>query len=807
MSRNSLRQAMSFALALSVPLIALGAAAPRASAQQSQAPPAAPPQPAAAPTPSPSTAIDNNIPRLPPIVVIQPQPPAAAPESNAKKTKAVAEPDDALPAKPAKKRVVTKKKKNPVSVVEAQPAPDANASDQPALGNGNASALASGNPADRSGALTVANTAEARAEIERTAGGVEIVPDTAFKNTPANTVKDVLGSVPGVTIQTRWGPDARLSIRGSGLTRSYGNRGLNMYMDGLAINTSDGLFDVFEIDPAAYRYVEVFKGANALRYGSNSLGGAVNFVTPTGYDASPFEMRVDAGSFGYVRSQMSSGRVSGPWDYFVSLSGQREDGFRDHSAQDIERLNANLGYRLSPDAETRFYVNANRWRGELPGEVTRASALNTPRAAAFDFLLQNQQRNIDSIRVANKTTLRLDGTVVELGIYAHQRHVDHPIFQYLDYTVADYGGFVRATSERMIGGYRNRTTTGINLLNGALDYQQYINNPGAVRGALTFDSLDSSKNLSAYAEHAFYLTPALSLIAGIQFQHTVRDREDRFLSDGDQSGRRTFDIWSPKLGILWDVDPAWQIFANVSRSAEVPTFDVNTFSTPATSVVEAQTATTLEIGTRGRRPDFVWDISLYRAEIDNELQCLTAGLFAACTTVNADKTVHQGIEAGLGVAIAKSTFDLNDRFWLNLVYNYNDFFFDGDATWGNNRLPGVAPHNLKAEVLYKHPNGFYAGPNVEWVPEGFYSDNTNILKSNPYALLNLRIGYDQEVGWSGYIEGRNLLDKRYISSTITIGDGNPIPIAPPFFTPLPLFGELYNPGTGISVYGGLRYRM
>ena len=60
-------------------------------------------------------------------------------------------------------------------------------------------------------------------------------------------------------------------------------------MDGIPINTSDGLFDLFEIDPTAYRYVEVYKGANALRYGANALGGAINFVTPTGRDAPAFD--------------------------------------------------------------------------------------------------------------------------------------------------------------------------------------------------------------------------------------------------------------------------------------------------------------------------------------------------------------------------------------------------------------------------------------------------------------------------------------------------------------------------------------
>jgi len=299
------------------------------------------------------------------------------------------------------------------------------------------------------GSLTVPTTAQATAAIERTPGAVAVVPDTQFKDGPANTIRDVLGWVPGVVTQPKSNIDNRVSIRGSGLTRNYGNRGINVYMDGIPINTSDGLFDLFEIDPAAYRYVEVFKGANALRFGANSLGGAINFVTPTGRDASAFDARFDAGSFGYVKSQFSTGGASGPYDWFVNGSAQREDGFRDHSSGNMERGSGNFGYRFSPDAETRFYINANTWRQRLPGELTKADALNAPRSADPEFVRQDQQRNIDSARLANKTTLRFGPTTVDLGIFTHQRHVDHPIYRYLDYTVADYGGDRRPADRRL----------------------------------------------------------------------------------------------------------------------------------------------------------------------------------------------------------------------------------------------------------------------------------------------------------------------------------------------------------------------
>ncbi|MDP1986057.1 MAG: TonB-dependent receptor plug domain-containing protein [Phenylobacterium sp.] len=241
------------------------------------------------------------------------------------------------------------------------------ASAQPAAANTVERLIVTG---DRS-SLTAPDTVAATAEIRRTPGAVEVVSDTAFKNTPVQTLKDILGYVPGVIAQPRFGDDARLSIRGSGLSRNYGNRGLSIYMDGVPINTSDGLVDLFEVDPSAYRYVEVFKGANALRYGSNALGGAINLVTPTGRDAAEFDSRLDGGSFGYLKGQASTGGTSGAYDYFVTASGQRADGYREHSDGDQVRANVNVGYRVSRDLETRFYLNASRVRQHIPGEVTK----------------------------------------------------------------------------------------------------------------------------------------------------------------------------------------------------------------------------------------------------------------------------------------------------------------------------------------------------------------------------------------------------------------------------------------------------
>lgn len=649
------------------------------------------------------------------------------------------------------------------------------------------------------GALTVLTAQQALAEINQTPGGVALVTAEAYRNaTPANTIKDVLDYVPGVFAQPKWGDDTRLSIRGSGLSRNFHLRGVQLYMDGIPINTADGYGDFQEIDPTAYKYAEVFKGGNALQFGANSLGGAINFVTPSGRDPLPNGASFDVGAFGFKRLQANAGGANGPWDGFVTASTQAADGFRDHSFGSSNRLSGNIGYQFSPDFETRFYLNANEVRQRIPGTVTKTFALTNPEAAAPANVAMDQQRNIDTVRLANKTTIRFDDTKVEFGVFGVDRHLMHPIFQWLDYRYKDYGGFAKVTDDRTIGGFRNRLVAGVNVLNGSIDNQQFANIAGQ-KGALLSSSIDRSENTSVFVEDSFYFLPNVAAIAGTQFLYAARNRRDRFLSDGDQSGATRFDLWSPKAGLLWQIDPSWQAFANISRSAEVPSFGESASgpgipTIPFTSI-RPQVATTYEIGTRMRRPDYTWELTAYRANIRDELLCLYSA-FGNCNVTNADRTIHQGIEAGAGAAVLRDIFVTGaapDKVWLNLAYTYNDFRFDNDPTFGNNQLPGAPRHYLRAELLYKHPTGLYIGPNVEWVPQAYFVDSMNTLTTEPYALLGLKAGFDNGGPFSAYIEGRNLTNRTYIASASIIDRATPT-------------SALFEPGTGRAVYTGMRYR-
>jgi len=649
--------------------------------------------------------------------------------------------------------------------------------------------------APAAGALTVPTPEVARELIERTPGAVEVVPREVWRDTPSATLKDMLDYTPGVFVQPKWGEDSRLSIRGSGLSRNFHMRGIQLYQDGIPYNASDGSADFQELDPTAFNYVEVYKGANALRFGASSLGGALNFVTPTGYGASPIAGRADVGSFGFYRFQASTGGHQGAVDGFFTGSYLTQDGFRDHSDGHSLRGYGNFGWRIADNVETRFYVTFADIEQHIPGSVTKTVALNNPRQAAAANLIQNYQRNMQSFRLANKTTITTENTVYEFGAYLIDKHLIHPIYQYLDYRYHDFGGFGRLTDERQIAGHTNRFTLGLNLFGGWIDNEQYQNLPGGNKGTLLSQSKDSSMNVVVYGENAFDLVPSVSFITGLQFVYASRERKDELPTAPDTSGDAEYTFLNPKVGLLWQVDPGWQVFGNVSRSAEPPTFAELNFTNAALSDTKAQRAWTFEIGTRGRRPDFTWDVALYRANLRNEYQYFDLG-GGNYQVTNADKTIHQGLELGAGVTVWKGIFARSadpDRLWLNLAYTFSDFRFDGDPAWGDNELPGAPRHYLRAELLYRNPAGFYAGPNVEWVPQAYYVDNANTTKTEAYALLGFRAGYELNRNVSLFVDARNLTDEKYIASASVAAVANQ-------------GSPLFEPGTGRAVYGGIQMR-
>lgn len=662
--------------------------------------------------------------------------------------------------------------------------------------------------------LTAPSIEVMKEPLSRIPGGVAVVDAEDFKRGRTSTLKDALDFAPGVFVQPRFGAEeARLSIRGSGIQRTFHGRGIKLLQDGSPLNLADGGFDMQAVEPLSSQYVEVYRGANALQFGATTLGGAVNFVSQTGHTASPGQVRIEAGSFDTIRAQISSGFVEGPLDAYVSVTHSSTEGFRDYSAQSSQRLFANLGYQISDQVETRFYVTYVQTDSELPGNLTKVQMEANPQQAQPGNQANGWKRDFRLFRVANKTTIT-DGLdqKLTLSTFWAWKDLDHPITPFagvLDVLSNDLGIDIRYDNTGDLFGHENQFTLGYGMVYGVAEDNRFQNVLGQ-RGAKVLDVKQQSLNLDLYAQNSFSLTPNLALITGAQVSYANRDFNEEALFGGagpllpnvtDNTDRQEFWGFSPKLGLLWDIDETTQVFFNASRSFEPPSFGelVNPPVAGAIGLLplDPQTATTLELGTRGDRGRVRWDLSYYYSWVDNELLQYTVLPFVT-RTVNAGRTIHQGIEASIDLdlfeGLLTSSGESADRVILRQNYLWNDFRFDNDSTFGNNRLPGIPEHYYRAELIYDHPSGFYFGPNAEWVPTSYNVDSAERLFVDPYALLGFKVGYKTKKGFSVFLDARNLTDETYAATTGVVD------------TVTAFNSALFLPGDGRSFFAGIEWK-
>lgn len=607
--------------------------------------------------------------------------------------------------------------------------------------------------------------AAARKRLSETPGAVSVISQESYIGREALALDDMLRDAPGVYAQRKWGGDIRISIRGSGIGNASHNRGLLIAQDGVPLNEADGYGDSQVADPLNTRYAEVYRGGNALRFGGALLGGAINMVTPTGKDAGfQNQVRVDGGSFGLIREHVAIARQSGDWDVYAAATNQTAQGWRSQSQQNIQFGSLNIGRSFGQDREVRFVVNGSNVNQEIPGALTLDQFNKNPRQTAAANASADQGRNQRGVRGSLQTTWRLNDQLVFQGaLYGVWKELDHPIFQVIDQESRNYGAFGRFDWDGEIGGKRADAFFGAWYRQGDLDSHFYINNRGG-RGALQSISYQNAKAMDVFGEGRLFVTDQLALVAGATWGEAQRDYVSVAVpgvkSTFNLDASKTYDWISPRVGLLWQNAAGDQVFANATRSVEPPNFSSMTPTNVGFAPVKAQEAWTGEIGTRGRRGPFTYDLTLYRAELTHEMlqYAIDNSVNIPAATFNADKTRHQGIEAALDWAVAP-------RWRLRQTWTYSDFRFKGDIKYGDNRLPIVPKSFYRVEARYDAPRGWFVAPSVEWSMTDQWIDYVNSQKAPSYAIVNLNAGWKVTPAVSLFVDARNLTDKAYVSNT------------------------------------------
>ncbi|PWB31854.1 TonB-dependent receptor [Pseudomonas sp. SDI] len=653
---------------------------------------------------------------------------------------------------------------------------------------------------------------EARERLQQVHGGTNLIDMQRVGQGRVASNQDVLAYQPGVFAQSAGNDGIKLSIRGSGINRAPGSHGSGVYtlFDGLPLSGPGGTpYELFE--PLWLSRAEVLRGANGFAQGALALGGAINYVSHTGYDAAPLELRLEAGSRGYMKRHVSSGQVLGDLDYYVALTDAEYDGYQQHSSGSAKGIAANVGYRFNPNLETRFYLRYRETENDLAGRLTQAQIKHDPRAANPVYLARDASRpQPGSTWLGNKTTFYLDDdSRLEAGLVYH----DYPMDlregpNRLKVAYSDVSGSLNYVRRDTLFGHESKTTVGWrstkHLPNaGASEFVRVQNTTSAPVGTRTRDFSYQGSDSVLHIGNELELIPNLWLSSGLAMIYTRRESAVSYPLDGGKVSQHDWD-YAPRLGLRYDISPQLQVYGNLSRSVEPPHPWALIWSSPAIGgrqiqpiELQNQTATTLELGARGDAAWGHWDLAWYYSAVRHEL--LTVETQAASLTTasivgeaNASPTVHQGIEAALDSPLWQRAGV--GRLSLRQAYTFSDFHYRDDPQFGDNRLPGIPMHYYQAELRFDHPSGFYAGLNTQMASK-VQVDYANSYPTDPYALLGASVGYTSpKDDWQTWLDLRNLTNERY-AATVTPG-----------YNDKGVDTARSTPGEGFGAYVGVAYR-
>ncbi len=636
-----------------------------------------------------------------------------------------------------------------------------------------------------------------QAEQALTPGGVSVIDSTQLFERSVVTMQDALRFVPGVWAISTSGTDGTfLSSRGSNLdATNYDMNGIKLLQDGLPVTTADGNNHNRMIDPLATRFASIARGANALTYGASTLGGAMNFTTPTARDSAPTQISVNSGSFGLQNVRATLGRQLGErLDVQVTADEQRREGYRDHNDSARSNLYGNLGLRLSDNVDTRFFVTVSNYDEELPGALTAAQLEADPRMSPDDAWSGDYQYDVLAKRVANKTTIRLsDDSSLEVGVSRETQDLFHPIVDVrvdfdgpgpmgltqvfsllIDTTQTNSGAMLRYN--RIVGDHD--LLVGANWGSSDVRGEHYSHNR-AVRTRMDARIDNHAESVEFFAMDRWSLSQQLTLVYGLQAVDTQRDVRTLSLPSNQlRNPAGDYDSLNPRAGLIYALNDTVSVFGNVSRLYEAPTnYELEDDLRGNNTLLEAMTGKVLEVGSRGSRAlsagnTVYWDAAVYYATLQDEILSQDDPRAPGTSlSINAGDTIHAGVEAMFGGEFQWGSGRLEPVLSLTL----NEFSFDGDRLYGNGSLPAAPDYAVRGEVMYHMPGGFHAGPTFERTGSR-QLDFVNSASVDAYSLLGFRAGVTRD-SWSAYVEVKNLSDEDYVSS-FTVRDrytaGSPV---------------------------------
>ena len=568
--------------------------------------------------------------------------------------------------------------------------------------------------------------------------------------------------------------------------------------------------------------VEVVKGAASSLYGSNAVGGAVNFLTqkpsrsPTGYfgfrqDHTDGFYRFDTGAsntwgnLGLRFSHYTSERDHTNWQQY---SGGKKDSFTlrgDYELSATSWLRASLVHtNLDTDTAGSLFENDYRtnpgksintftWRKDKTTRANVAWEGETTRKGVTTvtfFARNNDHGQLPAYTISGCSGTTCRGTI-------NNNHVES-----LGMDVKHVQGLDWASARLVTGVYIDRSqndyvSDNLKVTRDAVSgvYKSYsLNNAASPSGVRDYGAGIANDALFAQLE----FTPAkdFRVVAGGRYDTITYDFVNHLVPSanfGAPNETRSFSRVSPKLGATYALSNAQSLYANLSQGFTPPEVS-QLYGKTAIPDLKPSVYNNQEIGWRALLANNIrLDSALYQLEGQDTIVSYTSEVGDSFNK-NAGKTRSRGIELSLSQQLAQWDWRLGATWAKHEFVNYLVSAKAGAIEdYSGKFMPQAPAHTINAQVGWNFTPDSRIALGV--VKQGrYWMNNLNTVRYEGHTLLNLTTSHKLQGGLEVWGQVRNLTDERYADSASSSFKGGAFN---------PNTQNTYSPGAPRSVMVGV----
>ncbi len=592
-----------------------------------------------------------------------------------------------------------------------------------------------------------------------------------LNETRATSVDQVLNKVSGVYMVNLGNEQHSMSIRQPMTTKS-----LFLYLeDGIPVRTT-GLYNhnaILEMNMAAVKSIEVIRGPSSSLYGSEAIGGVVNFITHAPGVQPVLKMTWQNNDIGYKRADLQTSFTTGKWGFALSgYYARKDNSFIEYSDFHKTTLTARADYRASdrttistsatwldyysdmaggidslkfasrsftnPHTFTYREVNAFRAKSIITQEWNAHSKTTASVIYRRNSIGQNPAYSVrdDYRRLSNGTfTGKKDlahGEINESSFNSYAAVVQHKqnlnwqkatllVGSSIDLSPSDYTAeYIRInkdTTQNKYSSYEKKDSILTNYSTGINNYAAFVN--------FEFNPLNK-----------------LRVVASLRydlFKYNFNNRLKSSSFSGTPDTKNNFSALSPKLGFTYQLSNKAGVYANYSQGF-VPPQVTELYRGVKVPELKPSTFYNYEIGGWAAiiKNKLTADASIYKLDGTNEI--VSVRLDDGTTiNMNAGETSHQGIEFGL-TALPVPSIHLR----VSGAYSQHKFisFNEKGNNYSGKTMNGAPQWMHNAEVWYKPEWLKGARIGIEWQKIGsYFQDPANTAKYKGHNVIHARAGY------------------------------------------------------------------